>query len=354
MDSNSLLLAFPVALGDGVIPPYIHREKIEEAYNENYTLASKLGIFTASDINKTVATGRINDIIRLNEVIANNNLLKLSQEIYDKVDKIKLVLIAGPSSSGKTTTARKLSMFLKSYGLNPKYLSIDDYYKERDEIEKLDNGDYDYESLKAIDVKLFNEQLNKLLKGEEVSIPTYNFIRGEKEYLGKKLILNKKDILIVEGLHGLNEELTFDIPKENKYKVYVSPFIDLNVDDLNMVSTSDLRLIRRIVRDYRTRGYSAVETIKTFNNVRNGEEKYIFPYQQEADFVYNSSLIYEIGVLKLYVEPLLFDIDSTLECYEEVRRLINFLAMFLTIPTDSVPSDSILREFIGGSYFEKG
>ena len=263
-----------------------------------------------------------------------------------------MVLIAGPSSSGKTTTARKLSMFLKSFGLNPKPLSIDDYFVDRVNTPKLPNGDYDYESINAIDLKLFNDQLMDLLSNKEVSVPTYNFVTGEKEYLNKNLKLESNDILIVEGLHGLNEKLTSLVPKENKLKVYVSPFTDLNIDNLNMVSTSDVRLLRRIVRDSRTRGYSAVQTIKNWKNVREGEEKNIFPYQQEADYVYNSALVYEVGVLKLYAEPLLFDIDNTSLYYEEVRRLINFLSMFLSMPTDSIPSDSILREFIGGSYFE--
>lgn len=352
IDDFEFLLLFPIALGNGVIPDYVSREKIVQAYNENYKLAKKLDIFTSSDINQAIATGRINDIIRLTEVVANNNLLNLAQEIYNRKDKLKLVLIAGPSSSGKTTTARKLSMFLKSFGLNPKPLSIDDYFVDRVNTPKLPNGDYDYESINAIDLKLFNDQLMDLLSNKEVSVPTYNFVTGEKEYLNKNLKLESNDILIVEGLHGLNEKLTSLVPKENKLKVYVSPFTDLNIDNLNMVSTSDVRLLRRIVRDSRTRGYSAVQTIKNWKNVREGEEKNIFPYQQEADYVYNSALVYEVGVLKLYAEPLLFDIDNTSLYYEEVRRLINFLSMFLSMPTDSIPSDSILREFIGGSYFE--
>ena len=351
LDDTEFLLEFPNTSDISKIPEYVSREKIIEAYNENYKLAKKLGIFTASDINKSIALGRINDIIKLNEVVSNNNLLNLAKEIFDRRESIKIVLIAGPSSSGKTTTARKLSMFLKSFGMNPKPLSIDDYFLEREDTPKLPNGDYDFESLNAIDVKLFNEQLTKLLNHEEVVIPTYNFYAGKKEFKSS-MKLQDNDILVIEGLHGLNEKLTQSISKENKYKIYVSPFTDLNVDNLNMVSTSDVRLLRRIIRDNRTRGYSALETIKTWNTVRDGEEKYIFPFQQEADYVYNSALIYEVSVLKSYVEPLLFDIDNTSKYYEEVRRLINFLSMFLVVSTDAIPSDSILREFIGGSYFE--
>ena len=288
----------------------------------------------------------------LNEVVSNTNLLYLAKNIYENRDKIKIVLIAGPSSSGKTTTARKLSTYLKSFGLNPKPLSVDDYFMEREETPKLPDGEYDYESLRAIDIKLFNDHLTKLLNHEMINMPTYNFKAGKKEYLGKELKLDEDDILIIEGLHGLNEELTKSIPKENKYKIYVSPFTDLNVDELNMVSTSDIRLIRRIVRDNRTRGYTALDTIKYWGKVRSGEEDYVFPHQQEADIVYNSALIYELGVLKLYVEPLLYNIDTTSEYYEEARRLINFLSMFLVVPTETIPAESILREFIGGSYFE--
>ncbi len=352
LNQKEFVLEFPGVKTNGEIPEYISREKIVEAYNTNYKLSTKLGIFTASDINKAIATGRIKDIIMLDEVVSNTNLLYLAKNIYEGKDKIRIVLIAGPSSSGKTTTARKLSTYLKSFGLNPKPLSVDNYFMEREETPKLPNGEYDYESLRAIDVDLFNDHLTKLLNHEKVNMPTYNFKSGKKEYLGKELKLDEDDILIIEGLHCLNEELTKSIPRENKYKIYVSPFTDLNVDELNMVSTSDIRLIRRIVRDNRTRGYTALDTIKSWSKVRSGEEDYIFPLQQEADIVYNSSLIYELGVLKLYVEPLLYGIDTTSEYYEEARRLINFLSMFLVVPTETIPAESILREFIGGSYFE--
>ncbi len=349
LGNNEFVLQYPTLNGE--IPSYIEHKKITEAFNKNYKSAKKLNIFTSSDINRIIAEGKINDIITLNEVIANNELLDLARQIAEQSSRVKVVLIAGPSSSGKTTTSRKLSMFLNTFGLNPKPISLDDYFLPREETPKLPNGDYDFESLRSIDIDLFNNQLKKLLNNEEVIIPTFNFKTGIPEF-NKSLKLNDNDIIIIEGLHCLNEELTKSIPKENKYKVYVSPLTDLNVDNYNMVSTSDNRLLRRMVRDNRTRGYSAEYTIKTWSRVRDGEEKYIFPYQEEADFVVNSALIYEIGALRQYAEPLLYNIDINSPYYEEARRLLRFLNMFLVVPTENIPKESILREFIGGSYFE--
>lgn len=349
LGNNEFVLQYPTLNGE--IPSYVEHKKITEAFNKNYKSAKKLNIFTSSDINRIIAEGKINDIITLNEVIANNELLDLARQIAEQSSRVKVVLIAGPSSSGKTTTSRKLSMFLNTFGLNPKPISLDDYFLPREETPKLPNGDYDFESLRAIDIDLFNNQLKKLLNNEEVIIPTFNFKTGIPEF-NKSLNLNDNDIIIIEGLHCLNEELTKSIPKENKYKVYVSPLTDLNVDNYNMVSTSDNRLLRRMVRDNRTRGYSAEYTIKTWSRVRDGEEKYVFPYQEEADFVVNSALIYEIGALRQYAEPLLYNIDINSPYYEEARRLLRFLNMFLVVPTENIPKESILREFIGGSYFE--
>lgn len=350
VSENKFLLEFPNI--KGVIPDYVHREKIVEAFDNNYKLAKRLGIYTSSDLNRAISTGKISDIIKLAEVISGNDLLNIAKDIDNNKDRIKIVLIAGPSSSGKTTTAHKLSMFLKSFGLNPKPLSIDDYFLDRANTPKLPNGDYDFESLRAVDVELFNTQLKSMLAGEEVGIPTFNFKKGEKEFLGNTLKLEENDILIVEGLHAINEELTKDIPRDKKYKIYISPLTDLNIDNLNMISTSDVRLLRRIIRDNRMRGYTAEYTISSWQNVRNGEESNIFPFQNDVDSVFNSSFIYELGVLKIYASPLLYAIDNSSSCYEEVLRLINLLGMFLPIPPDEIPSDSILREFIGNSYFE--
>lgn len=352
LDKGSFIMQFPTIIDGGKIPEYINREKIIEAFDENYKLSKKLGIFNSVDINRAVASGKISDIIKLNETISSNNLLNLARDIYDRKDSLKIVLMAGPSSSAKTTTSRKLSMFLKSFGLNPKPLSIDDYFLSREKTPRLPNGDYDFETIHAVDIDLFNDHLTRLIKGEKVEVPTFNFYKGEGEYLGNKIKLDNNDILIIEGLHAVNEELTKSISKDNKYKVYISPLTDLNIDNHNMISNSDVRLLRRIVRDNRTRGYGAEETIKRWRTVRDGEDKYIFPFQDDVSYVYNSSLIYEIGVLKLYAEPLLFGIDNSSPYYEEVVRLLNFLDLFVGIPTDEIPSESVLREFIGGSYFE--
>ena len=352
LDKGSFILQFPTVGDNGNIPEYVNREKIVKTFDDIYSLSKKLGLFDSADVNKAVASSKISDIIKLTETISSNNLLNLARDIYDRRDKIKLVLLAGPSSSGKTTTSRKLSMFLKSFGLNPKPLSVDDYFLDRDKTPRLPNGDYDFETIDAINIDLFNKDLTKLVNGEEVEVPTFNFYKGKSEYLGNKIKLEDQDILIIEGLHAVNENLTKSIAKDRKYKVYISPFSDLNIDNHNMISNTDVRLLRRIIRDNRTRGYSAEETIKRWKTVRDGENKYIFPFQDDVDYVYNTSLIYEIGVLKLYAEPLLFGIDNTSPYYEEVIRLLNFLGMFVGIPTDEIPSDSILREFIGGSYFE--
>ena len=352
LNSTSFVLQFPTIEDSGEIPPYIERDKIVKAFNYDHTLSKRLGVFTSADFNRMAADGKGNDIIKLTEVVSSGNLLGLAKSIDDNKDKIKLVLIAGPSASGKTTTSRKLAMYLKAFGFNPKYLSIDDYFVDREKTPLLENGNYDFESIEAINLELFNDHLKRIMDGEEVSIPTFNFYKGKGEYLGKKIKIEKTDILIIEGLHAINERLTKLIPKEAKYKVYVSPLSDLNIDDHNMVSNSDVRLLRRIVRDNRTRGYSAEETITKWQDVRNGETKNIFPFQNDVDFVFNSSFIYEIGVLKIFVEPLLYQIRHFSPQYEEAVRLLNFLDLFVGIPDNEIPSDSIFREFIGGSYFE--
>ena len=352
LDKGSFILQFPTVMDDGKIPPYVNREKIIEAFDDNYKLSKRLGISNSAEINKIVADGKISDVIKVSEVVSSNDLLEIAKEIELRRNELKLVLIAGPSSSGKTTTSKKLGMYLKAFGFNPKPLSIDDYFLDRENTPKLPNGEYDFESIRAVNTDLFNEHLTKLINGEEVSVPTFNFYKGKGEFLGNKIKLEENDILIIEGLHAINEELTSSISKDAKYKIYISPLSDLNIDNHNMISNSDVRLLRRMIRDNRTRGYTAEDTINKWQNVREGEEKYIFPFQNDVDYVFNSSLIYEIGVLKLFAEPLLFGIDNTSSCYEEVVRLLNFLDMFVGIPTDEIPSDSILREFIGGSYFE--
>ena len=290
-------------------------------------------------------------MIQLAEANYNSQLAKVSDMIYKNKDKVKVILIAGPSSSGKTTTARKLLVYLKARGFVPHTISIDDYFLNRVDTPKKANGEYDFESIRAIDTDLFNKHMLKLLNGENVLLPYYNFMTGQREYRNNNLKLGENDVILIEGLHALNPELTLAIPDENKFKISISPLTQLNIDNHNRIHTSDTRRLRRIVRDNKYRNRNAADTLRLWPDVLEGEEEYIFPYQNTADVVINSALIYELGVLKTYAEPLLFSVLEDDEVYPEAIRLINFLRNFLPIPSDQVPKDSVLREFIGGSVF---
>lgn len=347
---NGFLLQFPTVYISEKIKPYQPHPGMFEAFQEYREWAKIMKVENSVDLNRVISTGKISDLIRIDETLQSNRLLMLSRRINENKDKIKIVLLAGPSSSGKTTTSRKLCMFLQSFGLHPKVLSMDDYFVEREENPKDENGNPDYECLEAIDLKLFDSQLSDLLKGKEVTIPTFNFALGKKEYRDK-LTLQSDDIIVIEGIHALNPKILTNIPRENKFKIYISPLTELNMDNQNRISTTDNRLLRRIIRDNRTRGYDVEHTLRSWASVREGEEKYIFPYQDEADYTINSALIYEIGVLKTYVEPLLYSVPNDSPYYEEAKRLINFLRLFLPIPADDIPQDSILREFIGNGCF---
>ncbi len=349
---NGFILQFPTVYIKDKIKKYEHHPHMFEVFKEYRDWAKIMHIENSVDLNKIVSTGKINDLIRIDETLQSNKLLTLAKEINSKRNKIKIVLMAGPSSSGKTTTSRKLCMYLKSSGLNPKVLSMDDYFVERKDNPLDENGKPDYECLEAIDLKLFDKQIASLLKGEKVKIPTYNFSLGEKEFK-QEMQLEEKDILVIEGIHALDNKILTNISRDQKYKIYISALTELNMDDHNRISTTDNRLLRRIIRDNRTRGYNVEHTLKIWDSVRRGEEKYIFPFQDDADFTINSALIYEIGVLKTYVEPLLYSVPSDSPYYEESKRLINFLRLFLPIPADAIPQDSILREFIGGSCFHE-
>lgn len=347
---NGFLLQFPTVYISEKIKPYQPHPGMFEAFQEYREWAKIMKVENSVDLNRVISTGKISDLIRIDETLQSNRLLMLSRRINENKDKIKIVLLAGPSSSGKTTTSRKLCMFLQSFGLHPKVLSMDDYFVEREENPKDENGNPDYECLEAIDLKLFDSQLSDLLKGKEVTIPTFNFALGKKEYRDK-LTLKSDDIIVIEGIHALDPKILTNIPRENKFKIYISPLTELNMDNQNRISTTDNRLLRRIIRDNRTRGYDVEHTLRSWASVREGEEKYIFPYQDEADYTINSALIYEIGVLKTYVEPLLYSVPNDSPYYEEAKRLINFLRLFLPIPADDIPQDSILREFIGNGCF---
>lgn len=337
---------------DMKIPPYTHMDQVLNVFKEYGKWADTLGVKYVSDVNNVVIEGKIKEFIELNEIKQNNDLLKIASEIEKNLNNIKLVLIAGPSSSGKTTTSKKLSLYLKNKGINPFVLSTDDFFKNRIDTPKNENGEYEYDIPEALDIDLFNEKLTSLIKGEETLLPTYNFLTGEKEYKHPPVSLKNRDLIIVEGIHTLNEMLTSKIDRKNKLKIYISPFTPLDLDRHNHVSTVDLRLIRRLVRDYRTRGYNAEETLKNWRVVRRSEEKYIFPYQKEADIVLNTALIYELGVLKTYAVPILFSVSYHSEYYSEALRIINFLKSFLNISDSMLPETALLREFVGGGYFE--
>lgn len=351
IDQNSFVLRYPNIYYLNKIPVYKHHDKLFNEFKKYDEWSEKLGIENVSSLNNKVTKGNVDDIVLLSENIQNNSLFKISETIYNN-KKLKLILLAGPSSSGKTTTSKKLELFLKGFGLNPIAISIDNYFLDRDKTPILPDGSYDFESLNSINVELFNRNLKDLLDGKEVTLPVYNFITGKSELSDESIKLGEKEILIVEGLHALNEELTYSIDRKNKYKIYLCPLTVLSLDNHNRIRTTDNRLLRRIVRDNRTRGYSASDTLSTWGKVREGEEKYVFPFQDEADVIFNTSLIYELGVLKTYAEPLLYSVEESDPMYKEAVRLLNLLKNILPISNDYIPVDSIVREFIGGGYFK--
>lgn len=350
---SGFVLAFPNIYNPEVTFDYVHHKDIFDKFSEYADWIKAIGVKNAADLNEMVSLGKSGEIIRLAEAHYDTQLSMIAEEIYENKKNIKLVLIAGPSSSGKTTTANRLKVFLGSKGFRTHTISLDDYFFDREKTPKDENGEYDFESLKAIDIELFNKHLLKLLDGDKVLLPEFNFVLGKREYKKNWLQLGENDIIVVEGLHALNDEVTLSVERKNKYKIYISPLTQLNIDNHNRIHTSDTRRLRRIVRDSKYRGYDASETLTMMKKVRQGEEKYVFPFQDDNDKVVNTALVYEIGVLKTYAEPLLFAVDENDENYPEAIRLINFLRNFLPIPSDDVPSDSILREFIGGSSFER-
>lgn len=350
VQKDGFTLRFPTVYINNKIKKYEHHPYMFEIYSQYRKWAELIHVENSVDLNHIVSTGKISDLIKIDETLQSSQLLYNAQKIYNKKDQIKIVLLAGPSSAGKTTTSRKLCMYLESFGLHPKTIGMDDYFLEREDTPKDKEGNYDYECLEALDIKLFDKQIDALLKGEKVTIPTYNFVTGCKEFV-TEMEMEENDILIIEGIHALDNKILTNINRERKYKLYISPLTELNMDNHNRISTTDNRLLRRIVRDNRTRNYRVEDTLKQWPAVRRGEELYIFPYQDEADAVINSAAIYEIGVLKTYVEPLLYSVSSDSPYYEEAKRLINFLRLFLPIPSDAIPEDAVIREFIGGSYF---
>ncbi len=350
LDDDEFVLQYPTIYIPDKIKEYHHHEKLFEVFRQSKEWGRLMHIETSSDLNDVVASGHIDDLIRISETLMNNQILDQVKEIKKSGNKIKVVLIAGPSSSGKTTCCAKLAMYLHSFGLIPRMISMDDFFKNRVDTPKKPNGEYDFESLNAIDLKLFNKTIKDLLDGKVTKMPTFDFYSGEKKFK-HDMKLNDSDILLIEGIHALNPKLLADIPRENKYKVYLSPLTAINIDKDNRMSTTDNRLLRRMIRDNRTRGYNVSQTLDLWDDVREGEEKYIFAYQDEADYVFNTSLIYEFCVLKTYVLPLLYSVKPDNPNYSEALRLMKVLNVFLPIPSEAIPADSVLREFIGGSCF---
>ena len=349
---NGLVLSIPDIINPECTLDYTHHEKVFNKFEEYTKWGGVLGIENAADLNKVVSKAEVCELVNLAEAHYDGQLAKIAEDIAASKKQIKVVLIAGPSSAGKTTTSKKLDIYLRSKGFITHPIALDDYFTDMDKRPLDKNGKPDFESINAVDTDLFNKQLTQLLEGKKVSLPTFNFILGKREFNGNYLQLGEKDIIIVEGLHALNDQLTMSIDKDQKYKIYISPLTQLNIDNHSHIHTSDIRKLRRICRDNKTRGFGARETLRMWPDIKAGERENIFRFQDSVDTVVNSSLIYEIGVLKTYVEPLLFNVEEDDPEYPEALRLINFLRNFLPIPSDDVPSDSVLREFIGGSCFK--
>jgi len=351
INDHDFVLVIPKIINNELVMNYKHHPNVNNTFKKYSDWCEMLEVNNAGQLNKIVSSGKINELIRLSETYYDVNLSNIANDIASNKN-IKLVLLAGPSSSGKTTTSKKISTFLKAQGINTYSISMDDFFVEEAPI-KDEFGECDYENINRIDIHLFNKTIKNLLENKEVEMPTYNFKMDRREYNGNKLQLKEKDILIIEGIHALNDTLLTDINRIYKYKIFIMPLVKINIDDHNYIHSSDIRKLRRIIRDNRIRGMSVSDTLGMWKKIASGERKYIFPYQDDVDSVINSSLVYELGVLKTYAEPLLFDVTSDNPIYDETIRLINFLRYFLPIPSDQIPDTSILREFIGRSIYEK-
>lgn len=348
---EGLIMQLPSDEDPRVVPPFAPRHKLFGVLKESNRWGNTMKIETVGALNDVICKGGINDLILVQEALQEKKIGEIAEQIVVDQTK-KFIMISGPSSSGKTTFSHRLSIELRTHGLNPLPIALDNYFVERVNTPLDEEGNPNFECLEAIDVEQFNTDMMKLLNGERVELPTYNFKLGKREYKGNYQQLGKDDILVIEGIHGLNDKLSHSLPKESKFKIYISALTQLNIDEHNRISTNDGRLIRRMVRDARTRGTSAKETIAMWQSVRRGEEENIFPFQEEADVMFNSALIYELAILKLYAEPILFGIDRDCPEYVEAKRLLKFLDYFIGVSPEEVPRNSIIREFIGGSYFK--
>ena len=348
---DGLLLRVPSIENPAVLPDIIPQDKMFEIFKEHHKWQEILGVRTVGDFNEAVTLGYATDLINVSEALQEKKIAQIADEIASRKG-VKLVLLAGPSSSGKTTTCKRLSVQLLANGLKPLQISLDDYFINRDETPKDASGEYDYESIYALNLDLINRQFNALFRGEEVELPKYNFQQGKSEKSGKRLKMTDNNVLVVEGIHALNPELTAQIPEQQKFRVYASALTTILLDDHNYIPTTDNRLLRRIVRDNKYRGISAQDTIHRWPSVRAGENKWIFPYQENADAVFNTAMLFELAVLKTQAEPLLEQVPETSPEYSEAYRLLKFLKYFKPISNRDIPPTSLLREFLGGSSFK--
>lgn len=349
--SDGMLLRVPSREDPGQLCPMPRQQKMFDVFKEHHEWQNIIGLRTVGDLNDAVDKGFATDIINVNEALQEKKIARIADQIAARHD-VKLVLLAGPSSSGKTTTCKRLSIQLLTCGLKPLQISLDDYFIDRDKTPLDANGEYDYESIHALNIALINEQFNALFKGEEIELPRYNFQTGKSEKSGKRLKLAPNDIVVVEGIHALNPELTAQIPEQQKFRVYVSALTTILLDEHNYIPTTDNRLLRRIIRDYKYRGVSAQESIHRWPSVRAGEERWIFPYQENADAMFNSAMLYELAVIKQQAEPLLEQVPENCEEYAEAHRLLKFLRYFHAISYRQLAPTSLLREFLGGSSFK--
>ena len=347
---NGLILNLPDRHTPTQIDPFVPRTKLFQTMKQADEWGRKMGVDTVGDLNNHICNGDMGDLILVQEALQERRIGEIAKEISER-EGVKFVMIAGPSSSGKTTFSHRLSVQLRTYGLTPHPIALDDYFVDREKTPKHPNGDYNFECLEALDVEQFNKDMLALLEGKEVELPTFNFKTGKREYRGNFKKLGPDDILVLEGIHGLNDKMSYALPVESKYKIYISALTTLNIDEHNRIPTTDGRLLRRMVRDARTRGSSAKRTIQMWGSVRRGEEENIFPFQEGADAFFNSASIYELAALKQYAEPLLYQIKEDEPEYHEAKRLLKFLEYFLGVGGENIPNNSIVKEFIGGSCF---
>lgn len=348
---HGFILMLPASMAPEVVPQLRDRPKLFHVLREAGQWSEKLKVANVGALNEMISHGRMNELILIQEALQEKKMGEVAEQIASQPDN-KFVMIAGPSSSGKTTFSHRLSIQLRAQGLIPHPIAVDNYFVNRVDSPRDEHGNYNYEVLECLDLKQFNQDMNDLLQGKTVELPRYNFVTGEREYKGDFLTLGPEDILVIEGIHCLNDKMSEGLPEESKFKIYISALTQLNIDEHNRVPTTDGRLLRRMIRDARTRGASARDTIRMWSSVRKGEEENIFPYQESADVMFNSALVYELAVLKQYAEPLLFGIPRDCDEYLEAKRLLKFLDYFLGVNSEDIPKNSILREFIGGSCFK--